>query len=118
MYTHKTISHRNVRLSLLYMCYRKFIPKALRPFLEQRIVYGISPKAYDFYMSLGENCLPATSLKQVNLRKFSGPFDWIAKYGFSDRVSLIESNFKDALNYDDLIFEVEKKPIIDTTPAL
>lgn len=91
------------------MNFRKFIPKNLRPFLEQKIVYGISAKAYDLYMSLGENCLPATTLRQVNLRKFSGPFDWIAKSDFYDRVSQIESNFTDVLNYEDLVFDVEKK---------
>lgn len=109
MHTHKTIAHRNVRLSCLYMKYRKFIPKGLRPILEQKFIYGISPQAYDFYMSLGENCLPATSLKQVNLRKFSGPFDWIAKSDFSDRVLQIESEFTNALNYEDLVFDLDRK---------
>ncbi len=106
---HQTISHRNIRLSLFYMEYRKFIPKGLRPFIEQKIVYGISPNAYDFYMSLGEHCLPATTLRQVNLRKFAGPFDWIAKSDFPDRVSRIESDFKDVLNYEDLVFSVDQK---------
>ena len=106
---HKTIPHRNIRLSLLYREYRKFIPKGLRPLFEQKIVYGINSKAYDLYMSLGENCLPATTLRQVNLRKFSGPFDWIAKSDFPDRVSQIESNFEDVLNYEDLVFSVDQK---------
>ena len=109
MYEHKTITHQNVQLSLFYMSYRKFIPKGLRPLLEQKIIFGISPEAYDLYMSLGENCLPATAIKQVNLRKFSGPFDWIAKSSLLDRVTLIESNFKDALNYEDLVFDLEQK---------
>lgn len=91
------------------MNYRKFIPKEHRPLLEQKIVFGIALGAYDLFMSLEENCLPATALKQVNLRKFSGPFDWIAKTGFPDRVSHIESNFRDFLNYEDLVFDVEKK---------
>ena len=106
---HQKILHRNIQLSLLYKKYRKFIPKALRPSIEQNFIYGISSKAYDFYMSLGENCLPATTLKEVNLRKFSGPFDWIAKSDFGVRVSQVESNFKDVLNYDDLHFDVNKR---------
>ena len=108
-FTKIPILHRNIHLSLCYMSSRKFIPKGLRPFLEQKIIYGISPKAYDLYMSLGENCLPATTLKHVNLRKFSGPFDWIAKSCFEDRILLVESNFKDSLNYEDLVFDLEKK---------
>ena len=108
-FTKKTIAHRNIRISLLYMNCRKFIPKGLRPFIEKNIVYGISDEAYDLYMSLGENCLPATTLKQVNLRKFSGPFDWIAKSDFSDRISQVETNFENTLNYEDLVFEVDKK---------
>ena len=105
----QTIPHRNLRLSLLYMSYRKVIPKGLRPFIEQKFIYQINPKAYDLYMSLGENCLPATTLKQVNLRKFSGPFDWIAKSDFSDRVLQIESEFTNALNYEDLVFDLDRK---------
>ena len=108
-FTKTRILHRNIRMSLWYMNNRKFIPKGLRPFLEQKVIYGISQKAYDLYMSLGENCLPATTLRQVNLRKFSGPFDWIAKSSFDDRVLLVESNFKDSLNYEDLVFNLEKK---------
>ena len=91
------------------MSYRKFIPKGFRPFIEQKVIYGICPEAYNLYMSLGENCLPAATLRQVNLRKFSGPFDWIAKSDFPDRVFQIESNFKDVLNYEDLLFSVDKK---------
>ena len=101
------LPHRNPQLSDFYMNNRKFIPKVLRPWIEQKIIYAIRPDVYDLYMSLGENCLPATSLKQVNLRKFSGPFDWIDKSDFQLRVSQIESNFEDALNYEDLLFNLD-----------
>lgn len=103
------ILHKNVQLSLFYRKCKKFIPKGFRSWLEQKFIYGIASDKYDFYMSLGENCLPARALKEVNLRKFSGPFDWIAKSDFEIRVSLVESNFKDALNYEDLSFDLNKR---------
>ena len=103
------IQHRCVSSSLLYMRFRKFIPKGLRPFVEQKLIYGLSPHAFDLYMSLGENCLPATALKQVNLRKFSGPFDWIAKSDFATRVSQIENDFDGTLEYEDLVFDFSQK---------
>lgn len=100
------IHHWHPGFSDFYMNHRKFIPKMLRPWIEQQLVYAISPDAYDLYMSLGENCLPATALQQVNLRKFSGPFDWIDKSDFLLRVCQIESDFEDALNYEDLSFNL------------
>lgn len=105
----KRIPCRNRRLSFLYMQYRKLIPKVLRSTLEQKIIFKLSPQAYDLYMSLGENCLSANVLKQLNVRKFSGPYDWIAKNGFVDRVQQIEANFEDSLNYEDLVFDLEIK---------
>ena len=94
------ISHRNIGLSDFYWKHRKFFPKVLRPWFEQNILYPVSKQRYNFYMSLGENCLQARTLREMNLRKFSGPFDWIAKNGFAIRVEQIESNFNNVLNYE------------------
>ena len=54
----KKIPHCKPWLSDFYMNYRKFIPKVLRPWIEQKIVFAIKSNVYDLYMSLGENCLP------------------------------------------------------------
>ena len=107
MTSSKRIPCRNPRLSFLYMKYRKFIPKILRSTLEQKIIFKLCPHAYDLYMSLGENCLPASALNQLKLRKFSGPYDWLAKNGLADRVQQIEDNFENSLNYEDLVFDLE-----------
>lgn len=103
------IYHRNVRASRFYWNHRKFFPKILRPWLERSVFFSIWKNAYTFYMSLGENCLPAKTLNEVHLRKFSGPFDWIAKNGFEVRINQIKSHFKDTLNYEDLHFDLKTR---------
>lgn len=106
----KCIPHNNLQLSLFYWKWRKFFPKILRAWFERRFIYPYKEKKYDFYMSLGENCLPARTLKEIGLRKFAGPFDWIAKNGFEERVRQIELDFHGVLNYDDLEYDVTQRP--------
>ena len=108
--TKNTIAHRNVGFSVFYRKFRKIFPKVLRPWFEQNVLFPVTKEKFNFYMSLGENCLSARTLKEMNLRKFSGPFDWIAKNGFSDRVEQIKSNFKNALNYEDLQYDTDTHP--------
>lgn len=74
---HTRIPHLNATLASTYSKYRKFFPKIVRPLVEQYI-YKISIDAFDSCFSLGSNCLAATILREINLRKCSGPFDWIA----------------------------------------
>lgn len=47
--------------------------------------------SYDYIASIGDNCQPAHQLDRLQLRKSSGPFDWIATRSL-DVISLLISN--------------------------
>lgn len=98
---HTRIPHLNATLASTYSKYRKFFPKIVRPLVEQYI-YKISIDAFDSCFSLGSNCLAATILREINLRKCSGPFDWIAGLPYLTKLELIEKRFSGMLNREDL----------------
>lgn len=55
-----------------------------------------------YAVSLGLDCAMAGLLKDAGVRAFSSPFDWLDSSDAKTRVSLIESEFKDFLNIEDL----------------
>jgi len=57
---------------------------------------------YDIVFSLGEACLCATMLKNLGLRHFSSPFDWLYGSDFRRRVDLLYNDFDGFLNKEDL----------------
>jgi len=52
---------------------------------------------------LGENCIPALKLRQFNLRKFAGPFDWVGSPKLPNVTNLISTNFSNFLNEQNLL---------------
>lgn len=58
---------------------------------------------YNAIFSLGENCIPSLKLRQFNLRKFAGPFDWVGSPKLSNVIKLIATNFSNFLNEKNLI---------------
>lgn len=98
------LEHKRQQISVLYRKYRKVVPKPLREWLEAHIVYRVNTSSPLVYMSLGENCLPATVLKQIQLRRFSGPFDWLLGKSFYTATEQILDDFKSSLLFDDLEF--------------
>ena len=59
-------------------------------------------KTYDLIFSLGANCAVSQSLRDAGLQFSSFPFDWIGSPGLIFDVEMIESNFKDWFNREDL----------------
>lgn len=62
----------------------------------------VRQKCYDCVFSLGEACFIASSLKRAGLRRFSGPFDWVADAPFEKRMELLRLGFSDFFNKEDL----------------
>ncbi|MEI2467762.1 DUF1796 family putative cysteine peptidase, partial [Niallia taxi] len=57
---------------------------------------------YTDIFSLGANCIPALKLRMFNLRKIAGPFDWVGSPNLPRVVNLINTNFSNFLNSDNL----------------
>lgn len=62
----------------------------------------VRQKCYDCIFSLGEACFIASSLKRAGLRRFSGPFDWVADAPFEKRMELLRLGFPGFFNKEDL----------------
>ena len=62
----------------------------------------VKTNKYDVVFSLGEACLCATILKNLGLRHFSSPFDWLYGSDFQRRVDLLCNDFIGFLNKEDL----------------
>lgn len=59
---------------------------------------------YDIVYSIGSDCGCASNLIKFDLRKTSGPFDWLREASFEQRFNVLMTDFKDFLNKDDLKF--------------
>lgn len=51
-------------------------------------------KKFDLIVSIGEDCACAGYLRQLNLRTFSSPFDWVDGSTIYKRLNLIRNNFE------------------------
>lgn len=89
-----------------YIKYRHFVPKIFRSFIEYPILSPKNKNKYNFdlYISLGNNCISAMTLKTLNLRTFSFPFDWLCGVPLEKNLDWILKEFKNFLNYSDLSF--------------
>ncbi len=58
---------------------------------------------FDYVVPIGEACFVATFLKNLNVREFSAPFDWVMGANLETRLELILNEFKDFLNIEDLV---------------
>ncbi len=58
-------------------------------------------KEYDIVYSIGSNCACAIYLNKNNLRKISGPFDWLTGADFKSRIALILNDFDGFMNIED-----------------
>lgn len=62
-------------------------------------------KKYDLVFGIGSACLCSQLLRKLHLQFSSYPLDWLYGRGFSYRVELLVSEFRDFINQEDLIFE-------------
>lgn len=58
-------------------------------------------RKYDCIISVGAACFVPDALKNLKLRKFSGPFDWMYDSDVLTRLYCIYNEFKDYFNYED-----------------
>ena len=63
---------------------------------------------YDFIFSIGSACQCATMLKKANLRKYSGPFDWVSGGSIYNRLYIVENEFDNFFIKNDLILKKYK----------
>lgn len=64
---------------------------------------------YDCVFSLGEVCFCANFLRELNLRKFSAPFDWIAGGTFSQRLEFLINRFDNYFNEKDMAYHSRRE---------
>lgn len=69
-------------------------------------------KNYDIVYSLGGDCTCARYMLKYHLRSYASPFDWLAFVDFAPRMKLIENDFKNFMNLEDLKF-IQRKPGLD-----
>ena len=81
------------------------ISKTSRNFVKNHLYKIISTIAdnfikekYDLVISLGYNCATAGYLKDLCIRKFSCPFDWVTGASAQKRLKLIQNDFKNFVN--------------------
>ena len=60
---------------------------------------------YDLIFGIGSACLCSQALRKLKLQFYSHPYDWLFGQDFSYRVDLLVNEFKDFINYEDLVFE-------------
>lgn len=112
------IYHKQISLANFYRDNKKLFPKFLRAWFEQNVLFRVDKSAYNHYISLGNNCLTAFILKDSELRKFSGPFDWIGGPGLELRFKFISNKFDHWLDFDDLEFtDITPPPGENTIPV-
>ena len=92
----------------LYNNFFHLIPKLLRPKVSK--LFFIKQDKYDCVFSMGDLCPTAFLLRELGVRSFSSPFDWIAGKDIFERFDLLESDFSGFFNKEDFVVEfVEKK---------
>lgn len=64
-----------------------------------------APEKYDLIFGIGSACLCSQTLRKLNLQFYSYPLDWLYGRDFSYRADLLINEFKDFINYGDLVFE-------------
>lgn len=69
-------------------------------------------KNYDIVYSLGGDCTCARYMLKYHLRSYASPFDWLAFVDFVPRMKLIENDFKNFMNIEDLKF-IQRKTGLD-----
>lgn len=60
-------------------------------------------KTYDSIVSLGASCGTTMTLRDLGLQSVSSPFDWTAAAGLADVVAMIEGDFGNWFERDDLV---------------
>lgn len=91
----------------LYFRYTHLVPKIIRPWIRSKIFSENPKRNFDFYISLGNNCTAARTLKTLNLRTFSFPFDWLWGVPLIKNLDWILQGFKGFLNYEDLVYPLK-----------
>jgi len=64
-------------------------------------------KKYDLVFSIGSSCACSGALRSVRLQFLSFPFDWVKDGSLSNRVEIMENDFNDYFNKEDLFFTIK-----------
>lgn len=104
MHIEKHTEHKVISPYTLFFRYNHFVPKIIRPWIRSKAFPRNPKRNFDLYISLGNNCTAARTLKILNLRTFSFPFDWLWGVPLVKNLDWILHGFKDFLNYEDLTY--------------
>ena len=64
-------------------------------------------RRYDTVISVGAACFVPAALKDLKLRDFSGPFDWMFGSDVLTRLNIIYNEFENYFNFDDFEYVAE-----------
>lgn len=102
-----TVQKKIISIYNLYFRYTHLIPKIIRPWIILKIFPKRPKRNFDLYISLGNNCTAARTLKTLDLRTFSFPFDWLWGVPLVKNLDWILQEFKGFLNYEDLVYALK-----------
>lgn len=119
----RNFQHRDLHANLVKTFFAKYpemriyklIYTVLKPFIKlKRFVYRTenntvkifkipvkSIRKYDSVISIGAACFVPQVLSELDLRDFSGPFDWMFGSDVITRLNFVKNRFKNYFNYDD-----------------
>lgn len=58
---------------------------------------------FDVIVPFGTSCMCSDILREQGLQMYSYPFDWVGGGTLETRTNILVNDFKDWLNYDDLV---------------
>lgn len=111
--SYRRISHHGLFIRSLFQKTYRLCPKILRLPVEHAL-YRFDKKRFTFSIAMGNNCFAATLLRNADLRKFSGPFDWLEHLTLFQRLELMSNGFQDLLRREDLEYTDLRIPVENT----
>lgn len=109
----RRIPHRGLLLRSLFQKTYRWCPKILRLPVEHAL-YRFDKNRFGFSIAMGNNCFAATLLRNAELRKFSGPFDWLEHLTLFQRLDLMADGFRNLLRREDLEYTDQRIPVENT----
>ncbi len=94
----------------IYNVFYKFAHSVFRIHKHQIKIFRIPVytfKRYDTVISVGAACFVPDALKDLRLRDFSGPFDWMFGSDVITRLNIIYNEFENYFNFEDFEYVAE-----------
>lgn len=66
-------------------------------------------QTFDLYVSLGAACSCTETLRKAGLQFYSYPFDWLYGSDFLNRIKILNADFENWINKEDMLFMGERQ---------